>query len=299
LAPTASPVQQFRSSNTFEAIVNGVASYEPANMLWRKTKTIHLIRHGQSTFNVPPHDASIKDPYLTSTGRQQAETLGDTFPCTVDLIVCSPLRRALYTALYAFGDVLKTGNKKIIAIPELQELSKYPCDTGSSLKDLESEFRGQPVDFSLVHRSWDSKEGYWAPTARRSLERVKEVRQWLMNRPENSIVVVGHGHCIQLMAEEGSFHDIRNGLVFPAWQNTEYRSYHFNPEKDKDGASLIETKESLKRKERAMNIPRVGLEEMEPKSTTGGSSKKPLAEFIPQSVRQTFQTHSVVRNFYR
>jgi broad specificity phosphatase PhoE len=258
-------------------------------MLWRKSKTIHLIRHGQSTFNVPPHDASIKDPYLTSIGRQQAEDLGKIFPYPVDLIVCSPLHRTLYTALSAFGHVLKTNNKKIIAIPELQELSKYPCDTGSSLQDLKTEFREYPVDLSLVHRTWDSKQGYWAPTERRSMERTREILGWLVDRPEENIVVIGHGHCIQLMAGEGNFHDIRNGLIFPAWQNTEYRSYHFNPKQDRGCVMLLETKESSKRREKGTNVSRVGQETADQKTKSQDSTKKPFAGLLPQGIRQTFQ----------
>jgi broad specificity phosphatase PhoE len=254
-------------------------------MLWKKTKNIHIIRHGQSISNILPYDVSVKDPILTSTGRQQAEALGKVFRSPIDLIVCSPLRRAVYTALYAFGDILKASSKRIVTLPELQELSKYPCDTGSPLNDLEVEFRGFPVDLSLVQRSWDSKEGYWSPTERRSLQRVKEARRWLRDRPEQNIVVIGHGHCIQLLTEEGSFHDIRDGLVWPGWENTEYRSYHFDPKSEGDEARLTETKESLKRREARARIKPEGSAKM-----SGGSSKSSPTQMTALSMALLFRT---------
>lgn len=48
---------------------------------------------------------------------------------------------------------------KIICIPEAQETSDVPCDTGSDPAVLKKEFvdRGLPVDLSLVHEGWNSK----------------------------------------------------------------------------------------------------------------------------------------------
>jgi broad specificity phosphatase PhoE len=214
-------------------------------MHWKKTKTIYLIRHGESTFNVPPHDASIKDPLLTPTGQQQAQRLKAKVPIP-DLVVSSPLRRALLTAIYGFDTVLRTKEMKVVAIPELQEISKYLCDTGSPLENLEGDFSDLPVDFKLVHPSWDSKEGYWAPTERRSLERARKVRRWLRDRPERVIVVISHGHFLQLLTGEGCFRDIRKGSVYPEWRNAEVRSYHFDP-KGGEEATLIETRDSSRR----------------------------------------------------
>jgi broad specificity phosphatase PhoE len=225
-------------------------------MFSRKKKIIHLIRHCQSTFNAPPHNANKLDPDLTNTGTSQAITLGRSFPyLTPDsLIVASPLRRTLNTAIYAFSDHLSTTKSKILALPELQELSQWPCDTGSSLASLLTEFREHPVDFEKVTHDWDSKDGCFAPSERRTLQRMTNMRQWLYEREEQNIVCVGHGHCLQLLVGEGSYEEIRAGLCYPEWQNGEWRSYHFEigPNWEKD---LVETRESLRRRGKHKNVP--------------------------------------------
>lgn len=137
----------------------------------------------------------MHDPTLTPIGDGQCRTLQKTFPYrNVDLIVASPLKRTIYTALLSFEDVLKNNkNLKVIGLPELQETSDLPCDTGSSAEELAKEFEGQPVDLSRVTPRWNDKKGRWAPTPEAIEERAKVARQWLMARPEKEIVVVTHG----------------------------------------------------------------------------------------------------------
>lgn len=76
----------------------------------------------------------------------------------VDLVVSSPLRRAIYTGLEGFSDVERQG-RRLMALPDLQEISSLPCDVGSSVRDLRVEMEGQglPVDLSLVGESWREK----------------------------------------------------------------------------------------------------------------------------------------------
>jgi broad specificity phosphatase PhoE len=129
-------------------------------MLRRKKKTVHFIRHAESEHNVPPYDFKLRDPYLTPFGRTQAEALGQQIPFLedVDLVVCSPMKRTISTALLAFKHYLHTNKLELIALPELQELSNKPCDTGSSLAELLTEFREEPVDLNWVPHDWDSKD---------------------------------------------------------------------------------------------------------------------------------------------
>ena len=112
---------------------------------------------------------------------------------SIDLVVASPLKRTLNTALIAFEPVLKEKGLNVIAMPELQETSDLPCDTGSSLEVLAKEFEGKPVDLNLVKPGWDSKRMKWAPTTTAIVKRAGDARRWLMARPEKEIVVVSHG----------------------------------------------------------------------------------------------------------
>ncbi len=64
---------------------------------------------------------SMRDPLLTSRGEQQSRELQKSFPyhADIDLLVSSPIRRALYTALLGFEAETKRG-LKVLAFPDIQ-----------------------------------------------------------------------------------------------------------------------------------------------------------------------------------
>jgi hypothetical protein len=78
------------------------------------------------------------------------------------LVTASPLRRTIYTALESFQPVFDAHpGMKLIALPDVQETSDVPCDTGSEREALRQEFAsaGVPVDLDLVHDGWNNKVG--------------------------------------------------------------------------------------------------------------------------------------------
>lgn len=137
----------------------------------------------------------MPDPKLTAFGEQQCHNLHKDFPYhdKIDLVVASPLKRTIYTALLGFAEPIQNQGLKVIALPELQETSDLPCDTGSSPTEIAREFEGKPVDLTLVKDGWDSKKGRWAAESRAIEKRARDARKWLMARPEKNIVVVTHG----------------------------------------------------------------------------------------------------------
>ena len=140
-------------------------------------------------------NTKIHDPDLTPLGKQQCAELQKKFPHHhgVDLIVSSPIRRTLYTALLSFEDDIQKKQLTIIALPELQETSDLPCDTGSSVSQLANEFAGKSIDFTHVQPEWTVKTGKWSPEKEAIKKRAQEAREWLAKRPEKEIVVVTHG----------------------------------------------------------------------------------------------------------
>lgn len=126
--------------------------------------------------------------------------MSKAFPYTasVDLLVASPLKRTIYTALLSFPD----SRLPLIAIPELQETSDQPCDTGSSVEELQREFPGKNIDFALVVPDWNSKVGRWAPQRQAIENRAHVARQWLMSRPEQNVVVVTHGGILHYLTDD-------------------------------------------------------------------------------------------------
>lgn len=157
--------------------------------------TIHCVRHAQGYHNLTTANHHMHDPLLTPYGEQQCSDLQQTFPNqdSIDLIVASPIKRTLHTALLSFSDNIEKKGLKVIALPELQETSDLPCDTGSEREELEKEFAGKSVDLGLVSVGWNCKRGRWAPQSRAIERRARDARLWLQGRSEQNIVVVTHG----------------------------------------------------------------------------------------------------------
>lgn len=147
----------------------------------------------------------------------------------IDLVVASPLKRTVYTALYSFPEPIKSKHLKVIVLPELQETSDLPCDTGSDVPEVEKEFAGKPVDLSTLQtpegQRWNNKTGKYAPQSDAIQGRARDARKWLMSRPEKDIVVVTHGGFLHYFtddwAEASKFHGRQ---ITPASGSTESKT---------------------------------------------------------------------------
>ncbi|KAG9668739.1 putative phosphoglycerate mutase, partial [Aureobasidium melanogenum] len=212
--------------------------------------TIHCVRHAQGFHNISVANHAMHDPMLTPLGEEQCKALQAKFPFMdrVEAVVASPMKRTVYTALHSFAPVIKDKRLKVIALPELQETSDLPCDTGSNVQDLESEFRGQPVDWSYMYtppaKAWNSKLGKWSATASAVDDRARVAREWLYSRPEKEIVVVTHGGFLHYLIEDWMDTN-KNGT---GWANTEYRSYTFGSNPKSGRPVFIETPQSRARR---------------------------------------------------
>ena len=155
--------------------------------------------------NLTVKNQNMHDPSLTPYGEEQCRHLARFFPYhkSVELLVASPIRRTIYTTLLGFEPEIKKG-LKVIALPEIQETSCLPCDTGSDLDVLRKEMQDKPVDLSLVSEGWNSKRGKWQPDAAAIENRAREARQWLKARPEKEIVLVTHGGFLHYFTEDWS-----------------------------------------------------------------------------------------------
>lgn len=174
--------------------------------------TITLVRHAQGYHNLTVANHAIHDPLLTPYGEDQCRNLAQNFPKAhmdqVELIIASPLKRTIYTALLSFAPVIKQKNLKVLLLPELQETSDLPCDTGSSVEELEKEFAGQPIDTSLMHKpenaEWNNKMGRWAPNSSAIEARANDAREFLYSRSEKEAVVVTHGGFLHYFTQDWS-----------------------------------------------------------------------------------------------
>ncbi|KAL9131648.1 MAG: hypothetical protein Q9217_000459 [Psora testacea] len=233
--------------------------------------TIICVRHAQGQVtsgnpiihNLSVANQSIPDPDLTPYGEEQCRHLAQSFPyhSSVELLVCSPLRRTIYTTLLGFKPEIDRG-VKVIALPEVQETGDVPCDTGTDIAVLRKEMEGKPIDLGRLTDGWNSNIGKWSPAAEAVKKRAREVRQWLKARPEKEIVVVTHGGFLHFITEDWAGYQEGLGT---GWSNVEYRTFQFADGED-DNASITETAQSLAAR-RGTEKPLTQTERMELRET--------------------------------
>jgi len=170
-------------------------------------KTVHFIRHGQSTFNqatgtTPWVDPMLFDAPLSDYGEAQVAALRpETAALRVELVVTSPLTRAIQTALGAFSD-----DAPIVVEALNRERLEASCDLGRPPRALKADFPSLSFDH-LPERWWYNEGGDPHEIVSEPEEvfngRVAAFRRWLAERPENRLAVVGHGAFLRALTGEG------------------------------------------------------------------------------------------------
>jgi broad specificity phosphatase PhoE len=192
-------------------------------------KTIFLIRHGQSLGQVAKYkirqtDVALTDCGLTGLGREQASNIRELLKNEepIQLVVTSPLTRAMHTTCLAFGgdevmmdtedtEDIETRPPPSLPLPilchyHLREVGSMipeniPRPMAQVLRDLRT--AGVPdhvvsrIDTtSLRPESWPHRHDTPPRVVRR--DRIGQVLQWLaMARTETCIAVVCHYHVIR------------------------------------------------------------------------------------------------------
>ncbi|KFY11301.1 hypothetical protein V492_04533 [Pseudogymnoascus sp. VKM F-4246] len=227
----------------------------------------------------------MPDPLLTKHGESQCAALAASFPHTerITHLVASPLRRTILTALLSFPSLVEPPKSlKIVALPELQETSDSPCDTGSDPDVLEqyfgaAEWAGK-VDLSLVKDGWNVKSPStpWGPAPEKVEARAVVSRHFLhelgreyeeRTGQDAHIAVVTHGGFLHFATEDWTGYNKVKGT---GWENTEWRSFVFGEGEKKE--SLVETGESCKRRA-GSEIPLTETEEREFNAVIGGQKE--------------------------
>lgn len=163
-------------------------------------KIVHCIRHGQSTFNAhfaqTGEDPLHFDAPLTELGRRQAtERAAELRQHPYELIVTSPLTRAIQTTLGLFGEHPSAAPIHVECLH--REQLESSCDVGRSPALLLKDF--PHLAFDHLDEVWWHNEGERDPRGFASEpapvfeQRVEGFKDWLRARPEQLIAVVGHG----------------------------------------------------------------------------------------------------------
>ncbi|KNY23236.1 histidine phosphatase family protein [Methylobacterium sp. ARG-1] len=165
-----------------------------------ETTRIICIRHGESTFNAARRlggsDPGLLDARLTPRGQAQAREARERLKdIPFELVVVSPLTRAIETAAILFGE--HPSQPRVLVEVLHRECQESSCDVGRAASEIAAEF--PHLDVGHLPEVWWHAEpgcevgGY--PVEPRHLfdARVAGFRDWLRARPETTIAVVGHG----------------------------------------------------------------------------------------------------------
>jgi glucosyl-3-phosphoglycerate phosphatase len=163
------------------------------------SQIIHLIRHGQSTANVALAATGVDpleiDPPLSPLGEEQVrQSHLHHAERHYDLIVASPLRRAIQTASGIFA-----GRENVPFIVEAlhRERIENTGDVGRSPRDLNTDF--PHLDFTHLPDVWwhadgePDHRGIHVEPFEVLHKRIRLFKDWLDSRPEQRIAVIGHG----------------------------------------------------------------------------------------------------------
>jgi len=196
-------------------------------------KRVALIRHGEGQHQPAPLERGVltwfsgvmqKDARLTPTGRRQAEHLRQQVKSSpshplreVEVVISSPLSRAVETALIVFGRRAATpessasadaggrrscssssspAQPRFCVSPHCTECCIIPSDCGRSPTELVASFpdlKGWEGFDALEQEWWPRAKGRTVAQEWRPQDRVAVLKDMLRERQESTIAVVGHG----------------------------------------------------------------------------------------------------------
>ena len=189
----------------------------------RFSKRIHFVRHGQALHNVNAERMRAEgcsyeefiaqmqaddafDADLTSKGRADADACSAScrdVQKTIELVVASPLSRALETADRVFPDSsLPNARGNRVCLETIREINGLLLN--GKRREKQELVRKFPCwNFDAIATEED---GTWKPDALEDeqsvLDRAHDTLAWIWNRPERSIALVGHGGIFGLMLND-------------------------------------------------------------------------------------------------
>lgn len=167
-------------------------------------KTVYLMRHAESEGQaskkngIERTDKSLLDCRITKIGEVQARYSWDDNKVLPELIVVSPLTRAIQTALIAFEKY----RIPTVCHPDLRESgsSKLPENTFRGVEDLFNDkklkkYHGfREIDFGLLEMGVSFPE---TPRKKTVKYLYDDLLTWLYKRPEKTILLVTHYNVIK------------------------------------------------------------------------------------------------------
>jgi broad specificity phosphatase PhoE len=155
-----------------------------------------FIRHGQGEHTLDlPNSLQIADPALTKEGIKQARFLREQFPLSEkDILVISPIRRTLQTALYWSEDIKCT---KIVSplvsprmFPQNPAWRILPCDMILDKEKIKIEFPNFQVKENLPSELWSDGINTMPENKFKTL--AENFIEWCKKQSTKRIFIVSH-----------------------------------------------------------------------------------------------------------
>ncbi|MFH1244220.1 MAG: histidine phosphatase family protein [bacterium] len=175
-----------------------------------KERIIHLIRHGETDWNIGNRMLSHTDIPLNRNGRKQATLLTQTLSdLPFDVVVSSDLSRALETARIVKGD----RQIRIITTPQLREKDYGELEglTVAEVAAMNLEITGQSMEQAFAAKHHPSMESD-QEVAARALSYLSE--SWL--EQYTSILAVTHSGVIRsllIATRYADYNTLRHGAI--------------------------------------------------------------------------------------
>lgn len=198
-------------------------------------KDVWILRHGQATHNPRAeaakdegcsHETFLElmrqddslDSALTAIGQQQARDVWNAhrtspWPHRIQLVVSSPLSRAMQTADFALPPNTY-GNER----PHLRVLHESFREINGWLLNAKrrsvSEIQRTFPHWDVEHLHPHEEDSFWTPdleTHRACSERGYQGLGWLLSRPEDRILLVTHGGILRFTMTEHPRVQVRDG----------------------------------------------------------------------------------------
>lgn len=178
-------------------------------------KTIYFVRHGQSIDNVEPVFQGVDSP-LSPEGEKQAGQIANRLShLEFEALVASPVKRAKQTA-----EAIAKATGKNIHFSDLfvERIKPSSVGEGKPWKDKEAQ---------RIWREWD--ETYLSANSNVKFEdgenyveiikRADDALKYLLDRPEQTIVVVTHGYFLRTLLSRAVFEEHLTPVIMRQFQD--------------------------------------------------------------------------------
>ena len=172
------------------------------------SKLLYCIRHGLAEHNINYskyglstfYDPNYVDTSLIPEGFQQAIELRNNWKQlnSIELVIVSPLKRTLQTAVELFKE-------HPVPMISLECSREYPmglqtCNKRSPRESLKSKY--PHINFDDLQTNYDEM---WFPHREETIDelnlRIEKLKQFIIDRPETNIALIGHSSFIGQMKD--------------------------------------------------------------------------------------------------